>query len=112
MLVNTLVFSRPADLPVMAMGWAADCWEEYMVKRGVMLRLMPIPHVFQMNEIFPTSRTTDNSGSCVLNCGPDVCHPKLGVTTLVMSEIYTKTKSSGVQYQTECCHAQADSSQA
>ena len=28
---------------------------------------------------------------------------KQGVTTLVMAEKHTKTKSSGVQYQAECC---------
>ena len=35
-----------------------------------------------------------------------------GVTTLVMAENHTKTKSSGVQYQAECCYEQEDSSQA
>ena len=38
-----------------------------------MLNLMPIPHVLQMNEIFPTSRTTDDSGRRMLTGGPDVC---------------------------------------
>ena len=38
--------------------------------------------------------------------------PKLGVTTLVMAENHTKTKSSGVQYQADCCYEQEDSSQA
>ena len=63
-------------------GWAAD-WEEYMVKRGMMLNLMPIPHVLQMNEIFPTSRTTDDSGRCMVTGGADVCdsQAKPGVTT-------------------------------
>ena len=37
---------------------------------------------------------------------------KLGVTTSVMAENHTKTKSSGVQYQAECCCEQEDSSQA
>ena len=43
-----------------------------MVKRGMMLNLMPIPHVLQMKEIFPTSRTTDDSGRRMLTSGPDV----------------------------------------
>ena len=34
------------------------------------------------------------------------------VTTLVMAENHTKTKSSGGQYQAECCYEQEDSSQA
>ena len=50
---------------------AAD-WEEDTVKRGVMLNLMPIPHVFEMNEIIPMSRMTDNSGRRMLTSGPDV----------------------------------------
>ena len=37
---------------------------------------------------------------------------KPGVTTLVMAEKHTKTKSSGVQYQAECCYEKEDSSQA
>ena len=37
-----------------------------------MLDLMPISHVFEINEIIPTSRTTDNSGRRVLTGGPDV----------------------------------------
>ena len=37
---------------------------------------------------------------------------KPGVTTLVMAENQTKTKSSGVQYQAECCYEQQGSSQA
>ena len=37
---------------------------------------------------------------------------KPGVTTLVMAEKHTKTKSSGVQYQAECCYEQEDLSQA
>ena len=37
---------------------------------------------------------------------------KPGLTTLVMAENHTKTKSSGMQYQAECCHEQEDSSQA
>ena len=37
---------------------------------------------------------------------------KLGVKTLVTAENHTKTKSSGVQYQAECCYEQEDSSQA
>ena len=37
---------------------------------------------------------------------------KPGVTTLVMAENHTKPKSSGVQYQAECCNEQEDSSQA
>ena len=37
-----------------------------------MLKLLPIPHVLQMNEIFPTSRTTDYSGMRLLTGGPDV----------------------------------------
>ena len=45
---------------LMAMGRAAD-WEEDTVKSGMMLNLMPIPYVFEMNEIIPTRRTTDNS---------------------------------------------------
>ena len=40
----------------------------------MMLNLMPIPHVFQMNEIIPTSRTTDNSGRRLLTGGSDVPH--------------------------------------
>ena len=48
-------------------------WEEDTVKRGMMLNLMPVPHVFEMNEIIPTSRITDNSGRRVLTGGPDVC---------------------------------------
>ena len=35
----------------------------------MMLKLMPIPHVLQMNEIFPTSRTTD-SGRRLLTRDP------------------------------------------
>ena len=35
---------------------------------------------------------------------------KPGVMTLVMAENHTKTKSSGVQYQAECCYEQEDSS--
>ena len=34
------------------------------------------------------------------------------VTALVMVEKHTKTKSSGVQYQAECCDEQEDSSRA
>ena len=34
---------------------------------------------------------------------------KPGVMTLVMAENHTKTKSSGVQYQAECCYEQEDS---
>ena len=45
-------------------------WEEDMVKRGIMLNLMPIPHVFEMSEIIPLSRTTDNSGGRMLTGGP------------------------------------------
>ena len=37
---------------------------------------------------------------------------KPGAMTLVMAENHTKTKSSGVQYQAECCYEQEDSSQA
>ena len=37
---------------------------------------------------------------------------KPGVTTLVMAEHHTKTKSSGAQYQAKCCYEQEDSSQA
>ena len=37
---------------------------------------------------------------------------KPGVTTLVMAENHTKTKSSGVRYQAKCCYEQEDSSQA
>ena len=37
---------------------------------------------------------------------------KTGVTTLVMGENHTETKSSGVQHQAECCYEQEDSSQA
>ena len=37
-----------------------------------LLNLMPIPHVFEMNKIIPTSRTTDNSGRRVLTSVPDV----------------------------------------
>ena len=33
---------------------------------------MPIPHVVQMNEIFPASRTTNDSGKRLLTGGPDV----------------------------------------
>ena len=47
-------------------------WEECTVKRGWMLKLVPIPHVLQMNDIFPTSRTTDNSGARLLTGAPDV----------------------------------------
>ena len=36
---------------------------------------------------------------------------KPGVTTFVMAENHTKTKSSGVQCQAECCNEQEDSSQ-
>ena len=36
---------------------------------------------------------------------------KPGVTTFVMAENHTKTKSSGVQYQAECCYELEDSSQ-
>ena len=46
-------------------------WEEDGVKRGMMLNLMPIPHVLEMNEIIPT-RKTDNSGMHALTSGPDV----------------------------------------
>ena len=53
------------------------------VKRGMMLNLMPIPDVFQMNEIIPTGRTCDHGGR----------------TTLVMAENHIKTTSSGLQYQ-------------
>ena len=67
------------------------------LKRGMMLNLMAIPHALQMNEIFPTSRTTDDSGRCMLTGGPDVCGSQARVTTLVMAENHTKTKSSGVQ---------------
>ena len=38
-----------------------------------MLNLMPIPHVFEMNEIAPTSRTTENSGRRLLTGRPDAC---------------------------------------
>ena len=37
---------------------------------------------------------------------------KPGVNTLVMAENHTKTKSSGVQYQAECCYEQEGSLQA
>ena len=37
---------------------------------------------------------------------------KPGVTTLVMAEKHTKTKSTGVQGQAECCYEREDSSQA
>ena len=37
---------------------------------------------------------------------------KPGVTTLVMAENHTKTKSSGGQQQAQCCYEQEDSSQA
>ena len=50
---------------------AAD-WEEDGVKRGMMPNPMPIPHIFEMIEIIPTSRTTNNSGRRVLTGGPDV----------------------------------------
>jgi hypothetical protein len=38
----------------------------------MMLNLMPIPHVFQMNDIIPMSRTTNNSGRHLLTTGADV----------------------------------------
>ena len=79
-----------------------------------MLKLMPIPHVLQMNEIFPMSRTTDNSGRRMITSGLNVwmyVTAKPGVMTLVMAENHTKTKSSGVQYQAECCYLQEDPSQ-
>ena len=41
-------------------------------------------------------------------CSPVDRMSKLGVTTLVMAENHTKTKSSGVQYQAECCYEQED----
>ena len=64
---------------------------------------MPIPHVFEMNEIIPTSRTTDESGRHVLTGG--ACSAvdrmyvtaKRGVITLVMAENHIKTNSSGLQ---------------
>ena len=37
---------------------------------------------------------------------------KPGVTTLIMDEKHTKRKSSGAQYQAECCYEQEDLSQA
>ena len=82
-----------------------------MVNRGMMLNLMPIPRVLQ---IFPTSRMTDDSGRRMVTGGPDVCDSQAtpGVTTLVMAENHSKTKSSGVQYQAECCYEQEESSQA
>ena len=51
---------------------------------------MPITHIFEMNEIIPTSRTTTNSGRPVDRM---YVTAKLGVTTLVTAD------SSGLQYQ-------------
>ena len=51
------------------------------------------------------------AGACSLVDGTYVT-AKLGVTTLVMAQNHTKTKSSGVQYQAECCYEQDHSSQA
>ena len=42
------------------------------MKRGMMLKLMPIPHVLQMNEVIPTSRRTNNGGRRMLTAGSDV----------------------------------------
>ena len=43
-----------------------------MIKKSMMLNLMLIPYVLQMNEIIPTSRTTDDSCRRMLTSGPDV----------------------------------------
>ena len=59
----------------------------------------------------PVSRTTNDSGACS-SVDRTYVKAKPGVTTLVMAENHTKTKSSGVQYQAECCHEQEGSSQA
>ena len=38
-----------------------------------MLKLMPIPHVLQMNEVISTRRRTNDGGRCMLTSGSDVC---------------------------------------
>ena len=78
----------------------------------MMLNLMPIPHVLQMNEVFPTSRTTDDSGRRMLTGGPGVRDSQARGNNIVVAENHTQTKSSGVQCQVECCYEQEDSSQA
>ena len=76
-----------------------------------MLNLMPTPHVLQMNEIFPTIRSTDDSGRRMITGGRDVRGSQVGGND-ISAKNHTKTKSTGVQYQAECCYEQEDSSQA
>ena len=47
-------------------------WEANTIKRGMMLKLMPIPCVFQMNEVIATRRRTNNGGRCMLTSALDV----------------------------------------
>ena len=75
-----------------------------------MLKLMPIPHVLQMNEVISTRRRTNDGGRCMLTSGSDVT-PKPAIATFFMAQNHSKTITIGLQYHSECCCEQEEPSQ-
>ena len=66
---------------VTANAWAPLRWgwrgaangEEHFIKSGIVLNLLPIPHVLQMDVVVPMTRGTNNSGRHMFPSAPNVC---------------------------------------
>ena len=77
----------------------------------MMLKLMPIPHVLQMNEVIST---LEGPMMVAGACSPvDWMYVKAkpAMATFFRAKNHSKTVTIGLQYQSECCCEQEEPSQ-